>query len=593
MHAYPLPAPRRAALFSFDGRLSWSLAQAQALAALMLALALALCLASMPVRAQDDPPGRVGRVAEVQGSVSWFDHEQGLWQGASRNLPVTSGDRISTGPQARAELRVGSTSLRLDAQTELEVLRLDDNGLVFKLYSGSLALRLRSREVAAELEVLTPEARLRPLRAGHFRIDRIDDTSYAGAWRGELRVDDEFGFTVAAGQRAELWREGPQRALRQKLAAMPADAFAERVQLEDQRDERTAANRYVSPEMTGAEDLDRFGRWDSHPEFGAVWFPVEVRAGWAPYRHGRWAWVRPWGWTWVDEAPWGFAPFHYGRWALWRERWCWVPGVYVVRPVFAPALVAWAGAPRVGVTVTVGQPPSHWAPLAPRQAYDPWYRHTPQYRGRMNEPPPHGRIDAPQERRWDGHGDRHGDSRRDPRAEAPRETRPDTRWERWQGREVRPDARLEPRRDSTPQTQPGLRPEPRPEGRPDSRPDPRPDVRAETRQPEPRLERHPEPFGDGPGMSRRDRREAALPQPAPTSMPSPATPAAPAAPAPLMRAPATAVSRPVPPLVQAPVAGTAPAAAKPADVVREEERRHIPNPQRRNRGELGANESQR
>ena len=22
----------------------------------------------------------------------------------------------------------------------------------------------------------------------------------------------------------------------------------------------------------------------------------------------------PWGWTWVDDAPWGFAPFHYGRW---------------------------------------------------------------------------------------------------------------------------------------------------------------------------------------------------------------------------------------------------------------------------------------
>jgi hypothetical protein len=24
--------------------------------------------------------------------------------------------------------------------------------------------------------------------------------------------------------------------------------------------------------------------------------------------------MSPWGWTWVDNAPWGFAPFHYGRW---------------------------------------------------------------------------------------------------------------------------------------------------------------------------------------------------------------------------------------------------------------------------------------
>jgi len=35
---------------------------------------------------------------------------------------------------------------------------------------------------------------------------------------------------------------------------------------------------------------------------------------WAPYRYGRWEYIAPWGYTWVDEEPWGFAPFHYGRW---------------------------------------------------------------------------------------------------------------------------------------------------------------------------------------------------------------------------------------------------------------------------------------
>ena len=49
-------------------------------------------------------------------------------------------------------------------------------------------------------------------------------------------------------------------------------------------------------------------------------------AGWAPYSTGHWAWVRPWGWTWVDDAPWGFAPFHYGRWVYHRNTWCWAPG---------------------------------------------------------------------------------------------------------------------------------------------------------------------------------------------------------------------------------------------------------------------------
>jgi hypothetical protein len=48
--------------------------------------------------------------------------------------------------------------------------------------------------------------------------------------------------------------------------------------------------------------------------------------------YGRWVWVVPWGWTWVDDAPWGFAPFHYGRW-VYVSYWAWVPGPLAVRPV--------------------------------------------------------------------------------------------------------------------------------------------------------------------------------------------------------------------------------------------------------------------
>ena len=95
--------------------------------------------------------------------------------------------------------------------------------------------------------------------------------------------------------------------------------------------------------MTGAEDLDRYGHWESHPEYGPIWTPPPWCPGWAPYRYGHWAWIGPWGWTWVDDAPWGFAPFHYGRWVMVGGRWCWAPGRYVARPVYAPALVAWIG----------------------------------------------------------------------------------------------------------------------------------------------------------------------------------------------------------------------------------------------------------
>lgn len=333
---------------------------------------------------QDDPPGRVGRVAELHGGVLWFDHERGQWVEAERNRPVTTGDRLSTAREGRVELRVGSTVFRLGGSSELEVLRLDDERLSMQLHSGSLALRVRSRDVAGEIDIVTAEARLQPQRSGHYRIDRIDDTTHAGSWRGDLLVESTAGFVIATGQRAELWRQGPRGELRQAWNVLPDDEFSRWVARDDGRDERTASTRFVSPEMTGAEDLDRAGRWDRHPDHGAIWYPMEVRPGWAPYRYGRWAWVRPWGWTWVDEAPWGFAPFHYGRWLSWNGRWGWVPGVYVPRPVYAPALVAWVGGPNIGISINIRGPVVGWVPLAPREVFVPSYRHTPRHRDRIN-----------------------------------------------------------------------------------------------------------------------------------------------------------------------------------------------------------------
>jgi hypothetical protein len=123
--------------------------------------------------------------------------------------------------------------------------------------------------------------------------------------------------------------------------------------------------------MTGYEDLDRYGQWESHPEYGPLWMPTTVVSGWAPYRYGHWTWISPWGWTWVDDAHWGFAPFHYGRWVVVGGRWCWAPGRYVARPVYAPALVAWTG----GVYVGYGAPIVGWVPLAPHEPYYPYYAH--------------------------------------------------------------------------------------------------------------------------------------------------------------------------------------------------------------------------
>src|SRR5204863_94034 len=143
------------------------------------------------------------------------------------------------------------------------------------------------------------------------------------------------------------------------------------------------SRQYVADEVAGTQDLDTNGRWEETPDYGYVWAPTVVVAGWAPYRFGHWVWIAPWGWTWVDDAPWGYAPFHYGRWVQWNSAWCWVPGPRRLRPVYAPALVAWVGGPAGGVSVGIGANVG-WFPLAPREVYVPGYHVSPTYVRNVN-----------------------------------------------------------------------------------------------------------------------------------------------------------------------------------------------------------------
>ena len=346
-----------------------------------------LALFAQPARAADeDPPGRVGRLSEVEGAVWVYAPESAEWIAAARNRPVTTGDRLSTEKDGRAEIRIGSTTLRIAANTELEVLQLDDNHLSLQLLSGSLSARLRTRESANEFGVATGEGRFRTDRTGSYRFDRIDDTSQVTVVSGQAQFEgDRTALTVMPNQRAEFWRDKPEAPTQYSITDPLRDPFSDWVASLDQREERSVSTRYVSPEMTGVEDLDRYGRWEQSPDYGAIWIPRNVASDWAPYRMGHWAWVNPWGWTWVDDAPWGFAPFHYGRWMWHRNAWCWTPGTYIARPVYAPALVAWVGGPNLSLSISVGNSPSvGWFPLAPREVYVPGYHVSPRYIRNVN-----------------------------------------------------------------------------------------------------------------------------------------------------------------------------------------------------------------
>lgn len=346
-----------------------------------LLLAAVLCGAAVHASEADDPPGRVGRLGDMNGQVWLYTPDAGEWISAERNRPLTTGDRLSTDADARAELRVGSTSVRLDAGTELEILRIDDEQVSLQLHNGSVAVRLRHADAAREFDLRTAEGRFVTHRAGRYRFDRADEASHVTVWSGEAMYEGPgSALTVNAGQRAEFWLE--RNAAQYSITDPVRDEFSAWSGERDRADERSASSRHVSPEMTGAEELDRHGRWEQVPEVGTVWIPRTVPVGWVPYSAGHWAWVSPWGWTWVDDAPWGFAPFHYGRWVVVHNRWCWAPGSYVRRPVYAPALVGWVDAGRL--RHRHHGPHVGWFPLAPREVYVPSYRVSPRYVQRVN-----------------------------------------------------------------------------------------------------------------------------------------------------------------------------------------------------------------
>lgn len=375
-------------------------------APLRLALFLAawlLCLfAVAPVRAQDgvDPPARVGRIALREGPVWIGDGQQSQWVQAQANFTLTSGDRLLTDVGGRAVLRIGSTMVTMDEASELVFERLDDEQISVRVVGGSVALGVRVDELASEIRIGSADVWLQPLREGLYRVQHASGLTEATSWRGELQVQDDSRVIVQSGQRVQLWRDGG--GLQWRMLASVEDVFATRVLAADRAEQAGAIAQHVSPEMTGAEDLDCYGRWEQHPEYGAVWYPTTVATGWAPYRDGRWGYVEPWGWTWVDAAPWGFAPFHYGRWMQWRTRWVWVPGRYVARPVYAPALVAWIDAPLAGIGIRLGIGSFSWMPLAPWEVFRPGYRASPGYIGRID--PPDWRRHRPPPN-WRGPGD--------------------------------------------------------------------------------------------------------------------------------------------------------------------------------------------
>jgi hypothetical protein len=323
----------------------------------------------------EDPPAIVGRISSVQGQVTLVsDGSEPV--GASLNWPVTADNHINTANGARTEFRVGSTAVRVDGDSDLQITGMDDDLLRMRLNYGSVSIRVRNPDLLRDFELTTPQARITMLEPGILRVDvdRQPDTSQISLLAGSARVDGAGSSVVVAnGRHVEVTGEDVRTTVARR------DGFDIWAEDRDRYDNSTSV-RFVSSGMTGYEELDRNGTWTESVEYGPLWTPRNVALDWAPYRDGRWTWLAPWGWTWVDNAPWGYAPSHYGRWVMVGRRWCWAPGRPAGRPVWAPALVGWVGGngggPRPG-------PGLGWYPLTPRDRFVPTYRVSNDYERRV------------------------------------------------------------------------------------------------------------------------------------------------------------------------------------------------------------------
>jgi hypothetical protein len=341
---------------------------------ILCGLGLSACL----LMAQGDPPGRVARLSYVYGAVSYLPAGVEDWAPIDFNRPLTTGDRMFVEFAGTAELQTGNAALRMKTESSLEFLNLDDLNAQLRLAEGSLIVRLRYLGDQESFEIDTPSLAFSLLRPGEYRIDvKADGSTFVTVRSGEGEITSaNQAFSLHAGQQEQVF--GGDQPNFQTLAVPPPDQFDTWSEGRDLKDDQSPSARYVSRQMVGYQDLDQYGSWRTTPDYGAVWVPNNVQAGWAPYHTGHWLWVDPWGWTWVDDAPWGFAPFHYGRWAFIGGSWGWVPGPVAATPVYAPALVAWVGG---GAAIGGG---IAWFALGPREVYVPSYHTSPAYVNRVN-----------------------------------------------------------------------------------------------------------------------------------------------------------------------------------------------------------------
>lgn len=321
----------------------------------------------------------VGRISMIHGDVSTQRGDSSDWSAAILNQPLLNGDKISTGPNARAEVQLDFANiLRLGPGAQANIANFTKDHIQIQLGQG-LANYSVFNESEAEPEIDTPNVAIHPAHKDVIlRIEvRPDGDSVIIVRKGEAQISTPKGIAdLKAGDLATV--HGSLEEAQYKISPAPDRDDWDTWNSERDRMIHTArAWQHTNRYYTGSEDLDANGRWENVPDYGQIWVPNEPE-GWAPYRDGNWVWEPYYGWTWVGNEPWGWAPYHYGRWMSYGGAWGWWPGPVwgagFYRPFWAPAYVSFFGfGGGFGFGVGFGWGGFGWLPLGPCDWFHPWW----------------------------------------------------------------------------------------------------------------------------------------------------------------------------------------------------------------------------
>ncbi len=275
-----------------------------------------------PAAAETVSHVRIVRLSLVSGPVQ-VRYPGGAWRRGLLNAPVTEGETIRTGANARAEIELedGST-VRLIPNSEARFSRLALRDKVrlttIAGKKGTLFFNLLRKHTTRGFELRLQNGEVTtPYGKGEFRAEINHGAADVLVLKGHINL-------VSGGLPYKLHKNDRLSLVPDTAASLASDKVRGRWDhWNHQRNQALVARNlhgFNAPFEFGLAELANYGSWN-----GSCWMPMGMGLGWNPYMNGNWYFDPAMGYVWDSFYPWGWLPYHFGAWMMGAGGWCWSP----------------------------------------------------------------------------------------------------------------------------------------------------------------------------------------------------------------------------------------------------------------------------